>query len=92
MSYALKNKAVMDALIKLGLKKDTNPASTAVQKLVSSLKTSLNKVTGMKLEDKSFGSAITKLLSAGKVKEKLEGVAGKGVPTFIKKAVSEYIS
>lgn len=89
---AMKNKAVVDVLVKLGLKKDSDPASGAVQKLVGSLKNSLNKVSGVKLEDKSFSTAVTKILGVDKVKDKLEDVAGKGVPAFIKKAVSEYIS
>ena len=89
---AMKNKAVVDVLVKLGLKKDSDPASSAVQKLVGSLKNSLNKVSGVKLEDKSFSTAVTKILGVDKVKDKLEDVAGKGVPAFIKKAVSEYIS
>ena len=89
---AMKNKAVVDVLVKLGLKKDSDPASGAVQKLVGSLKNTISKAAGVKLEDKSFGSAVTKILSADKVKEKLENAVGKGVPAFIKKAVSEYIS
>lgn len=92
LNYALKNKAVMDGLIKLGLKKESAPASSAVQKLVGSLKNTINKATGVKLEDKSFGSAVTKILGTDIVKEKLEDAVGKGVPAFIKKAVSEYIS
>ena len=51
LTYALKNKAVMDVLIKLGLKKESDPASSAVQKLVGSLKSTINKATGVKLED-----------------------------------------
>ena len=89
---AMKNKAVVDVLVKLGLKKDSDPASGSVQKLVGSLKNTINKAAGVKLEDKSFGSTVTKILGADKVKEKLENAVGKGVPAFIKKAVSEYIS
>ena len=89
---AMKNKAVIDVLIKLGLKKDSDPASGAVQKLVGSLKNTISKAAGVKLEDKSFGSTVTKILGVDKVKEKLENAVGKGVPAFIKKAVSEYIS
>ena len=92
LTYALKNKAVMDVLIKLGLKKENDPASSAVQKLVGSLKSAINKASGMKIEDKIFGSAVNKILGADKVKEKLEDAVGKGVPSFIKKAVAEYIS
>lgn len=92
ISYALKNKSVMDVLIKLGLKKESDPASSAVQKLVGSLKSSINKASGAKLENKIFGSAVTKLLGVDKIKTQLEKTAGKGVSTFIKKAVSEYIS
>ena len=89
---AMKNKDVVDVLVKLGLKKDSDPASGAVQKLVGSLKNSLYKVSGVKLDDKSFGTAVTKILGTSNVKEKLEDAVGKGVPSFIKKAVSEYIS
>lgn len=89
---AMKNKAVIDVLVKLGLKKDSDPTSSAVQKMVASLKNSLSKATGAKLEDKSFGSVVNKMLGVDKIKEKLEDAAGKGVPAFIKKAVSEYIS
>lgn len=92
LSYALKNKAVMDVLIKLGLKKESDPASSSVMKLIGSLKNTINKATGVKLEDKTFGSIVNKILGTDKVKEKLEDAAGKGVPAFIKKAVSEYIS
>lgn len=89
---AMKNKAVVEGLVKLGLKKDSDPTSGAVQKLVASLKNSLSKASGVKLEDKSFSTAVTKILGVEKIKDKLEDVAGKGVPAFIKKAVSEYIS
>lgn len=92
VSYATKNKAVVDVLVKLGLKKESDPASGVVQKLVSSLNSAINKASGVKLDDKSFGSAVTKLLGVDKVKEKLEDAAGKGVTSFIKKAVAEYIS
>lgn len=92
ISYAAKNKAVMDILVKLGLKKESNPASGAVQKLVGSLKSAVSKAAGIKLEDKSFGSAVTKLLGVEKIKTQLENTAGKGVVSFIKKAVSEYIA
>ena len=92
MSYAQNNKAVLDVLTKIGLKKDSDPTSSAVQKLVGSLKSAVNKAVGIKLEDKSFGSAVTKILSNTNIKSKLESAAGKGVPAFIKKAVAEYIS
>lgn len=92
MSYAQNNKAVLDVLTKIGLKKDSDPTSSAVQKLVGSLKSAVSKAAGFKLEDKSFGSAVTKILSNTNIKSKLEDAAGKGVPAFIKKAVAEYIS
>ena len=92
LSYATKNKAVMDVLVKLGVKKESDPASSAVQKLVSNLKSSINKAAGIKIEDNSFKSAVTKLLSNTNIKENLEKVAGKGVPSFIKKAVENYLA
>lgn len=92
LAYAQKNKAVVDVLVKLGLKKESDPASTTVQRLVGSLKNSISSAVGIKLEDKSFSSAVTKLLANTKIKEKLETVVGKGVPAFIKKAVAEYVS
>ena len=92
VAQALKNKAVVDVLVKLGLKKESAPESSAVQKLVSSLKSNISKATGIKLEDKSFSSAVSKVLANAKIKEKLEDVAGRGIPTFIKKAVDAYIS
>ena len=72
MSYAQNNKAVLDVLTKIGLKKDSDPTSSAVQKLVGSLKSAVNKAVGIKLEDKSFGSAVTKILSNTNIKSKLE--------------------
>ena len=92
VAQVLKNKAIVDILVKLGLKKESAPESSAVQKLVASLKSNISKVTGIKLEDKSFSSAVSKVLANAKIKEKLEDVAGRGVPSFIKKAVEAYIS
>ena len=92
IAQVLKNKAVVDILVKLGLKKESDPNSNAVQKLVASLKNAMNKATGVKLEDKSFSSAVSKVLTNAMIKEKLEDAAGRGVPTFIKKAVEAYIS
>ena len=91
-TQVLKNKAVVDVLVKLGLKKESAPESSAVQKLVASLKSNISKATGVKLDDKSFSGAVSKILANTKIKEKLEDVAGRGVPTFIKKAVEAYIS
>ena len=92
IKYAQKNKTVLDILVKLGLKKESDPASSAVQKVVSSLNTAINKAIGFKLEDQSFSNAVTKLLNVDKIKSTLEDEVGKGVNTFIKKAVAEYIS
>lgn len=92
VAQVLKNKAIVDILVKLGLKKESAPESSAVQKLVASLKSNISKATGIKLEDKSFSSAVSKVLANAKIKEKLEDVAGRGVPSFIKKAVEAYIS
>ena len=92
ISLAQKNKAVVEALTKLGLKKESDPASSTVQKLVASLKSNISKAAGVKLEDKTFSSLTTKLLANSNIKQKLENAAGRGVSTFIKKAVEEYIS
>lgn len=92
VTFAMKNKSVIDALSKLGLKSESDPASSAVQKLVSSLKNTISKAAGTKIEDKTFSSIVTKLLSNSTVKSKVEDAAGKGVSSFIKKAVAEYIS
>lgn len=92
LSIAMKNQDVINVLGKLGLKKKEDPASSAVQKLVGSLKTAINKATGQKVNDDAFGSIITKLMGNATVKSKVEDIAGSGVATFIKKAVSEYIS
>ena len=92
VTFAMKNKSVIDALSKLGLKSESDPASSAVQKLVSSLKNTISKAAGTKIEDNTFSSVVTKLLSNSTVKSKVEDAAGKGVSSFIKKAVAEYIS
>lgn len=92
VTQVLKNKTVVDILVKLGLKKESAPESSAVQKLVASLKSNISKATGIKLEDKTFSGVVSKALANVRIKEKLEDVAGRGVPTFIKKAVEAYIS
>ena len=92
LSFAQKNTAVVDVLTKLGLKKESDPTSGAVQKLVGSLNSAINKAVGIKLDDKTFGSAMTKLLANTKIKEKIDDAAGRGAISFIKKAVAEYIS
>ena len=92
VSFAMKNKTVLDALTKLGLKKESDPTSGVVQKLVSSLNSAINKTSGIKLEDKTFSSVVSKLLGNTQIKDKLEDAAGKGVTSFIKKAVAEYIA
>ena len=92
IAIAMKNQSVVNALGKLGLKKEEDPASTAVQKLVGSLKTAVNKATGKKVDDDLFSSIVNKLTGNATIKSKLEDMAGKGVASFIKKAVAEYIS
>ena len=92
VTFAMKNKGVIDALAKIGLKSESDPASSTVQKLVSSLKNTISKAAGTKIEDKTFGSVVSKLLSNSTVKSKVEDAAGKGVSSFIKKAVAEFIS
>ena len=92
LSFAMKNQDVINVLGKLGLKKKEDPTSSAVQKLVGSLKTAINKSSGVKVDDNSFGTIINKLLGNAVVKSKVEETAGSGVVTFIKKAVKEYIS
>lgn len=92
ISLATKNTAVITALGKLGLKKDADPASSQVQKLVSTLKSAVVKATGTKVDDDKFGSMVNKLMGNVTIKKKVEAIAGSGVSTFIKKAVSEFIS
>ena len=92
LALAMKNQDVINVLGKLGLKKKEDPASAAVQKLVGNLKTAVNKVTGKKVDDDTFGSIVSKLMGNATVKSKVEDIAGSGVATFIKKAVSEFIS
>ena len=93
ISLASKNKAIVEALAKIGLKKETSePEAAGVQKLVGSLKTAVSKAVGVKVEDDTFGNIVNKLLSVDTVKSKVEKLAGNGVSSFIKKAVAEYIS
>ena len=92
LSMVMKNQDVIAVLGKLGLKKKEDPASSAVQKLVGSLKTAINKASGAKVSDDAFGSLVSKLMGNATVKNTVEDIAGTGVATFIKKAVSEYIS
>lgn len=92
LSLVMKNQDVIEILGKLGLKKKDDPASAAVQKLVGSLKTTINKASGIKIDDDTFGSLVNKLMGNDKIKGKVEDIAGSGVATFIKKAVKEYIS
>ena len=92
LALAMKNQDLIEILGKLGLKKKEDPASSEVHKLVGNLKTALNKVTGHKVDNDTFGSIISKLMGNATVKSKVEKLAGSGVATFIKKAVSEYIS
>lgn len=93
ISLATKNKDIIDVLGKIGLKKETSdPASTAVQKLVGSLKSTVSKAIGVKVEDDMFGNIVNKLLKTDTVKSRVEKIAGSGVSAFIKKAVAEYIS
>ena len=91
MTLAIKNKDVVKALENLGLKKDSDPTSSVVQKLVGTLKSKINTAAGIKVEDKTFSSAVTKLLGNTKIKEQLEKISGTGVSAFIKKAVSAYM-
>lgn len=92
ISFVLKNQDVISALGKLGLKKGEDPASSSVQKLVGSLKTNINKAIGTKVDDDTFGSIVNKLMGNAMIKERVEDIAGDSVTSFIKKAVSEYIS
>ena len=92
ISFVLKNQDVVSALGKLGLKKGEDPTSSAVQKLVGSLKTNINKAVGTKIDDDTFGSIVNKLMGNAMIKERVEDIAGDSVTSFIKKAVSEYIS
>ena len=86
------NKTVITALGKLGAKKDSDPTSAAVQKLVGSLQSSINKATGVKVDDNSFSSIVNKLMGNKTIKTQVEDIAGDGVSSFIKKAVAAYIS
>ena len=92
ISFAAKNTDVINALGKLGAKSGSDPASDAVQKLVSSLKTKVVKASGTKIDDDAFGTIINKLMGNATVKKQVEKAAGTGVSSFIKKAVAEYIS
>ena len=91
LKLVTKNKDVVSALVKLGVKKDEDPAAATVQRLVSSLKSTISKASGTKVDDDTFSSIVTKLVGVDKVKTNLEEVAGRGVVGFIKKAVKEYI-
>lgn len=82
---------VIEALTKLGLKKEEKVESSAVQKLVGSLKNTISKAVGQKVDNDLFGSVVSKLLGTATVKKEVENVAGKGVASFIKNAVSAYI-
>ena len=88
----IKNADVISALANIGLKKGSDPASASVQKLVSSLKTKISNVVGTKLKDKDFQTIVNKLVSNPTVKAKVEKLSSTGVATFIKKAISEYVS
>lgn len=92
LAFAMKNQDVIAVLGKLGLKKKEDPASSAVQRLVGSLKSAINKASGVKVDDNSFTAIANKLLGNTTVKNKVEGIAGSGVTTFIKKAIKEYVS
>ena len=92
LNSILNNSSIITALGKIGLKKEKDPGSSPVQKLVGSLKASIDKVTGVKIDDDLFSSVVTKLLGNKNVKNQVEDVAGTGVAAFIKKAVSKYIS
>ena len=92
ISFALKNQDVISALGKLGQKKGEDPASSSVQKLVGSLKTNISKAVGVKVDDDTFGSIVNKFMGNAMIKDRVEDIAGDSVTTFIKKAVSEYIS
>ena len=93
ISLASKNKTIVEALAKIGLKKETSePEAAGVQKLVGSLKSAVSKAVGVKVEDDTFGNIVNKLLKVDTVKSRVEKLAGEGVSSFIKKAVAEYIS
>ena len=93
LPVVIKNADVISALANIGLKKGSDPASASVQKLVSSLKTKVSKVTGTKLTDKNFQTIVNKLVSNETVKNKIEKLSSTtGVTTFIKKAISEYVA
>ena len=92
LSLAAKNADVINSLAKIGEKKGSDPASSTVQKLVSSLKTKVAKVAGTKIDDNTFKTLTNKLLSNETLKKKVEKISGSGVATFIKKAVAEYVA
>lgn len=93
ISLASKNKTIVEALAKIGLKKETSePEAAGVQKLVGSLKSAVSKAVSVKVENDTFGNIVNKLLKVDTVKSKVEKLAGDGVTSFIKKAVAEYIS
>lgn len=92
VSLATNNTDVVNALAKLGLKKGDDPGASSVQKLVGTLKSKVSSAIGVKVEDKTFSSLVSKLLSNATVKSQVEKISGTGVATFIKKAVAEYIA
>lgn len=87
----MKNKDVANALANIAAKKKNDPASTTVQKLVSSLKNVISKNVGAKIDNETFSKVVNKLMSNATVKSKVEKLAGAGVSTFVKKAVSEFV-
>lgn len=93
ISLATKNKDIIDLLAKIGLKKENlEPDASSVQKIVGNLKTAMSKAVGVKIDDKTFSNVANKLLKNDTVKSKVEKIAGSGVSTYIKKAISEYVS
>lgn len=92
IGLASKNTEIVDLLGNLGvLKKTEEPDSSKTQKIVKQLYSLVKSNIG-KIDNDTFKTIINKLLASDKVKKQIEKIAGSGTTTFIKNAITAYLS